>query len=574
MKSADRLRIAKLASGGDERSVIEARCETISRHTAALGLLNPLRYYGTLLDRLVALPNTEIVPIGSITQVPREKPLAIALRHDVDADIVTAVRCGRMLASRGLPGAFFILHTSHYYGVFQENEGDLAFVRHDGFTSLLADLRATGAEIGIHNDALGIIHDHGADGVQAFVEELRWLREQGVAIRGSAAHNSAAVYGAECFEIFKGLATGNRGVVHWRGRSIHLQTLAAGAIGLEYEANHPRVRDRLDLSRIAAISTGEGDLLRDPVWQRAYFLDHPVFDRGYTHDAWLIGADRWILAGGGTVRYPLDLDGLVDALSHLPAGSRVVISVHPIYVGLRTGDEDQLAPPPPDGDTPVSAPVAIEAVELPESFGFWWEREESDLNWYDWMFHYRLRVHRAFIAWLAAEEASHGRFASVLEVGCGRGVFYPHFFADRAYTGLEYSRRNVDWLIANREWPSHAYHQGDIARWKGEEKHDLVFSSGTIDNVQDMDAFLEGMVRGARKAIYLTAYRGWFPELTEHRVSYSAETGAFYNDISPARVRQVLERLGCRNIVVEALPTGLPTIPFETLIVAAAPSVT
>lgn len=66
MKSADRLRIAKLASGGDERSVIEARCETISRSTAALGLLNPLRYYGSLLDRLVALPDAAQPPMCAL----------------------------------------------------------------------------------------------------------------------------------------------------------------------------------------------------------------------------------------------------------------------------------------------------------------------------------------------------------------------------------------------------------------------------------------------------------------------------------------------------------------------------
>ncbi|MFZ1679381.1 MAG: methyltransferase domain-containing protein, partial [Rhizobiaceae bacterium] len=557
-----RIRPYRAVPGGDSRQVIEHRCALVADTTAELAILNPYSYYEQTVGALRAVPGATFVPLADICT---GKGRRIALRHDIDADIVTGIRCARTLAGAGIPGSFFLLHTSHYYGRHEQRDGEAVFVRHEGFESLLADLVATGAEVGIHNDALGVIMDHGCDGIAHFQGEIDWLRRQGADIRSSVAHNSAAVYGAENFEVFKGLAVGDRKLLRWRGRAVRLQQLDMAALGLEYEGNHPRLRERLDPKRLEAVAPYDnGDLLRDPDWQRAYFLEHPVFERGYDYDAWLIGTDAWVLAGAGEVSYPLSLAELVDTIAALPDDVGIVVSIHPIYVGEREVAARPVAVP----GMPASETAGRVPAPVPSEFGFWWEKEESDLNWYDWMFHYRLGVHHAFMGWLRQREAVDGEFASVLEVGCGRGVFYPHAFAGRRYTGLEYSGRNARWLREHRQWPGHEYHQGDIAIWSAASKHDLVFSSGTIDNVPDMDAFLEGMVRNARRSIYLTAYRGWFPELDSHRMSYSAETGAYYNDISPAQVRRVLERLGCHGIVIEPLPTNRDQIPKETVIFA------
>jgi SAM-dependent methyltransferase len=218
---------------------------------------------------------------------------------------------------------------------------------------------------------------------------------------------------------------------------------------------------------------------------------------------------------------------------------------------------------------PTEETVALDGQKtVPANFGFWWEKEESDLNWYDWMFQYRLGVHQEFVAWLKSQEQMSIDFLRVLEVGCGRGVFYPQFFSRKHYTGLEYSKRNTDWLIEHRAWRNHDYQNADIADWASEEKFDLVFSSGTIDNVPDMDGFIRGMVKNSRGKIYLTAYRGWFPDLQDHKISWSDATGAFYNDISPSRIEMLLNELGCKNIAIAALPTGRAEIPYETVISA------
>jgi hypothetical protein len=106
-----------------------------------------------------------------------------------------------------------------------------------------------------------------------------------------------------------------------------------------------------------------------------------------------------------------------------------------------------------------------------------------------------------------------------------------------------------------------------------DEKFDVVFSQGTIDNSYDMDAMLRAMV-ACSKWIYLTAYRGWFPDLPEHRYSWSEDTTCFYNDISPTVVRETLVGIGCSEIEITAIDMGEREnnpIRYETRIVARVP---
>lgn len=322
-----------LIESGDGYEVIADRCAQAAASATAMDITNSVQYYYDTIDALASLRETQIVPVANIGRKNTAGKRQIALRHDVDADVVTAVDCARYLQKHNLPGSFYILHTSHYYGAFSTLAGRPCFTRHSGFKQFLHDLFETNIEIGIHNDALGVVFDHAANGVAAFVNELQWMREQGVKITGSAAHNSPAVYGAECFEIFNGLSVGDRRVLHWRGKTIPLQTISMNELELEYEANHPIPRRSLDLKSMHNISKGSGDLLRQEKWQKQYFLNHPVFERGYEYDAWLIGNDTWLLAGNDKVLYPLTLGKLSEQLENLPAESRIVISIHPVYVG-------------------------------------------------------------------------------------------------------------------------------------------------------------------------------------------------------------------------------------------------
>ena len=100
------------------------------------------------------------------------------------------------------------------------------------------------------------------------------------------------------------------------------------------------------------------------------------------------------------------------------------------------------------------------------------------------------------------------------------------------------------------------------------KKADIVMSSGTIDNTYDVPLFIEQMVSAAEKYIYISAYKGWFPEVEQHIYKYEKESGYYNNIISPSAVCRQLRKLGCTEISARPIMTGHDDIPFETEIFA------
>jgi SAM-dependent methyltransferase len=201
------------------------------------------------------------------------------------------------------------------------------------------------------------------------------------------------------------------------------------------------------------------------------------------------------------------------------------------------------------------------------NFGKFWKTHGGGHDWYTWMYNYRILQHLAFQKWVHMIERVE-TVESVADFGCGTAVGYVDFFKAIRYVGIDLAPSAVDWCIKNYSNPKHDFRVLDVIEAPPKEEFDLVFSQGTIDNVYDMDAFLRGAVEASRKWIYVTAYRGFFPELEEHRYEYNAEQGVYYNDVSPVEAYSTLRTSGCRDICIYASPTGYEDIPFETVIVA------
>ncbi len=207
----------------------------------------------------------------------------------------------------------------------------------------------------------------------------------------------------------------------------------------------------------------------------------------------------------------------------------------------------------------------------PTNYGEWWKKNEGGLDWYQWMYDGRKLAHEDFFTFVTMLDAKGEKVESLLDVGCGLAVGYAETFAERRYVGMDLSGKETEWCRQNRKNSLHDYVSGDIIRYTGDEKFDIVFSQGTIDNSYDMDALLRAMVGCSNGWVYLTAYRGWFPELSEHRYTWSEATTCFYNDISPTVIRETLLSLGCTDIEITALDMGIREgnpIRFETRIVA------
>lgn len=218
-------------------------------------------------------------------------------------------------------------------------------------------------------------------------------------------------------------------------------------------------------------------------------------------------------------------------------------------------------PPTPK---PVPAPIP---EGKPENFGQCWNRKEANLEWYTWMYDSRIEQHRALQQWFQYVDRMK-RIESVLEFGCGMAVGYADFLADRHYTGSDIAPHLIEWCNASRARPGHNYIACDFVKHQFDSKYDLVFSQGTIDNNYDMDEFLRAAVRASRRWVYVTAYRGYFAELTEHRREWRESDGVFYNDISPTRADTVLREAGCQEVAIFPSFTGRTEIPYETVIIA------
>ena len=210
----------------------------------------------------------------------------------------------------------------------------------------------------------------------------------------------------------------------------------------------------------------------------------------------------------------------------------------------------------------------------PDGYGDFWKNHEGGINWYTWMYNSRRKAHQDLVKWVALRDQSGDSIESIADFGCGMGVGYSKDFSSKQYTGVDLSERNIHWAQGNRHNQRHKYLVSDFVTEPLDEKADLVFSSGTIDNTYDIEQFIKSMVANSRKWIYFNAYRGWFPDIIDHQYSYSDDHKCFYNYLSPSKLREQLETLGCSEISIVPAYTENEEIPFETLVIARVPDET
>lgn len=206
----------------------------------------------------------------------------------------------------------------------------------------------------------------------------------------------------------------------------------------------------------------------------------------------------------------------------------------------------------------------------PLDFGRFWSKNSCDDEWYSEIFSSRLKAHQDFLSWIESL-ANVETIVSIAEFGCGTGFGYREKLSSFRYVGVDGSPSVLKLAKHLNENPDHFYYIWDFVAQPIPETCDVVFSQGTIDNVYDIDACISSMVKSARKWIYFTAYRGWFPLQEEHHYSYNSEDGIFYNDLSGTRINDLLEMLGCTDISIERLYVGKPDILFETRVIARVP---
>lgn len=290
---------------------------------------NPFYYYEYLVSELVDIENVNIVRLCDLFNESAAGTRLIALRHDIDADPLTALRCARFLARKGVGGSFYLLHTALYYGQYSGG----IFIRNSELRDWLHGFMLAGCEIGLHNDCLYLYHNLNIDGAKALADEINWLRSNGVSVCGTVAHNSGPVYGAENFEIFKGRILWPRTVKTSNGYKVPLGVLDESELGLSYEGACVSIKKALDKKQANIFfNDKESASVRSEVWMRRYLLDNPAMNHLTSYRCWLIGKDQWVVAGEGVFLWNINIFNLIDFIKKLPLGKRIVITVHPEYV--------------------------------------------------------------------------------------------------------------------------------------------------------------------------------------------------------------------------------------------------
>ena len=208
--------------------------------------------------------------------------------------------------------------------------------------------------------------------------------------------------------------------------------------------------------------------------------------------------------------------------------------------------------------------VALDPVH---NFGEFWKTHDGGHEWYKWMYNYRILQHQTFQKWFQFIHRME-LIESIADFGCGMGVGYVDFFENFRFVGFDLAPQVIDWCKKNYRNPKHEFRILEFIKNPPEKEFDLVYSQGTIDNAYDMNAFLRSAVKASRKWIYITAYRGFFPELETHRYEFNPEQGVYYNDISPLEAYSTLNKQGCGNISIFPSRTAYEDITHETVIIA------
>jgi hypothetical protein len=302
-------------------AVFEAFAEQVRQNYADLA--NPFTTYQALIEGLESIDRLTILPLRELAETNATDTRVLGLRHDIDGDPLTAIRLSRHLASRGIGGSFYLLHTAGYYGV--QEDGRL--VRNPALAGWVRDLIVSGCEIGVHNDAFGSTP-------QTLVDEIEWLRSQDAIVRGTVAHNSAPAYGGANSEVFVGRRLGPV------DRPLPLESLDERDLGLTYEGTFAVPSPNGDETAAARFRDDRaGASVRCRQWMRAFLVDNPTCGWDVDVQIWLIGRDEWVIASGDRAATPIfewcvDLRRVLAAIDERPDGARIVVVLHPEYFGI------------------------------------------------------------------------------------------------------------------------------------------------------------------------------------------------------------------------------------------------
>ena len=178
------------------------------------------------------------------------------------------------------------------------------------------------------------------------------------------------------------------------------------------------------------------------------------------------------------------------------------------------------------------------------NYGKIWQEKLGDeqIQWYEGMHKSCLKMHDDFKEFLREKRPS-----SILEIGCGAG-YYPinlkDLFIDKEYVGIDISETAIEFCKSRSPFN---FICTDFLKKNIDRKFDLIFSHALIDHVYDIDLFIEKIIKSSNSFVYVTAYRGYFPDLEKHVMRRNNLEGTYYNDVSIKQLTKKFMDMGLQK---------------------------
>ena len=194
-------------------------------------------------------------------------------------------------------------------------------------------------------------------------------------------------------------------------------------------------------------------------------------------------------------------------------------------------------------------------------YGDLWQGKDAK-KWYSDTENIHPLIHKDFLNYLSNKKD----IKSVLEIGCGPGVYpimHKNIFEKFDYTGIDISKSAIKFCKENSDFN---FICGDFIKMDLKEHYDLVFSHAVIDHVYDIDAFIEKAISLSDNYVFINSYRGYFPNLDEHKMNWDAYDGCYYNDVSIKQIKKILQKIGLNTnqYIISSQKSGQIDVNVDT----------
>jgi hypothetical protein len=183
-----------------------------------------------------------------------------------------------------------------------------------------------------------------------------------------------------------------------------------------------------------------------------------------------------------------------------------------------------------------------------KNFGEYWNNNAS-IEWYENMFITRMDSHMNIISFIKKYKKN---IKSIIEVGGGMGFMLKYFkdlFSTRNYLLIEISDYAVNYCKNTFTNSNHKFLTYNIEKYDDElTKADLVFSTGVVDHVENIELSIEKIAKLSSKYVYIILYYGYHDNIEEHEQIWSNNDTCYYNKCSISKLNNFLESKNYKNI--------------------------